>query len=298
MKTLRDIGEDALIERLIRLVPQDSDRTAGPGDDCAVIDPGPHSPTLLLLKTDALVENIHYLADAPARAVGWKSVARVVSDFAAMGGSPERFLITLALAPETEIAWLENLYRGIGDCLEKYGGWLAGGETCSTPSGSAGVISVAATGSVLRENVVLRSTAQVGESIIVTGSLGGSITGKHLNFTPRLVEAKWLVEHFKPTAMMDLSDGLAKDLSRLASASHCGFQINRSALPASSGCTVEQALEDGEDFELLFTINPEYVSSLFAAWPKKFPALSVIGNLVEPSNSQSLSGGWDHFANK
>ena len=136
MKTLRDIGEDALIERLIHLVPRDSDAAAGPGDDCAVIDPGQHSPTLQLLKTDALVANIHYLPDAAPRAVGWKSVARVISDFAAMGGRAERFLVTLALPPETAVAWAEDLYRGIGDCLEKSGGVLAGGETTGLPGGA------------------------------------------------------------------------------------------------------------------------------------------------------------------
>ena len=95
------------------------DPAAGPGDDCAVIDPGPHSPVLHLLKTDALVEHIHFLPDAPARAVGWKAAARVVSDFAAMGGHPGNFLITLALPPETAVSWVEDLYRGIGDCLEE-----------------------------------------------------------------------------------------------------------------------------------------------------------------------------------
>jgi thiamine-monophosphate kinase len=295
VKTLRDIGEDALIERLIQLIPKDQNPAAGPGDDCAVIDPGPHSNTVLLLKTDALVENVHYLPETPARAVGWKSVARVMSDFAAMGGTPERFLITLALAPETDIAWVENLYRGIGDCLEKYGGYLAGGETCSIPSGSLSVISVAATGSAFRKNIILRSTAQAGQSIFVTGYLGGSIKGKHLKFTPRLAEAKWLVEHFKPTAMMDVSDGLAKDLPRLAAASRCGFQIDLSSLPASAGCTTEQALGDGEDFELLFTIPSEITSALVAEWPEEFPQLSEIGKLVDLADSQSLKGGWDHF---
>ncbi len=294
MKTLRDIGEDALIERLIGLVPRDPDPLAGPGDDCAVIDSG--SPTLLLLKTDALVEHVHFLPSAPARAVGWKAAARVVSDFAAMGGQPGHFLITLALPPETVVAWVEDLYRGIADCLEKFGGFLAGGETSSVPPGSAAVISIAATGSVNREKVVLRSTAKPGDVLLVTGQLGGSIHGKHLNFSPRLREADWLVTHFKPTAMMDLSDGLAKDLPRLAAASRCGFRIDPSTLPLTLGCTPAQALGDGEDFEILFAIDPGRVDELAAAWP--FPDLSLtrIGNLVEPGEGQSLTGGWEHFS--
>ncbi|MEO8615012.1 MAG: thiamine-phosphate kinase, partial [Luteolibacter sp.] len=295
MITLREIGEDALIERLIELVPRDSSAAAGPGDDCAVIDPGPHSQTLQLLKTDALVANVHYLPDSLPRAVGWKSVARVISDFGAMGGHPERFLITLALPPETPVAWVEDLYRGIGDCLEKFGGVLAGGETSSVPSGSSAVISVAATGSVRREQLVLRSTATPGDFLLVTGKLGGSIHGKHLDFTPRVDEAAWLVSHFKPTAMMDLSDGLAKDLPRMAAASGCGFMIDQTALPITQGCTAAQAIGDGEDFELLFAMEAERVAELFASWPFPYLPLTVIGHLVAAGEGHSLSGGWDHF---
>ena len=294
MKTLRDIGEDALIERLVRLVPRSENLAAGPGDDCAVIDHG--SPTLQLLKTDALVENIHFLPSAPARSVGWKAAARVVSDFAAMGGKPEQFLITLALPPETAVAWVEDLYRGIGDCLQKFGGLLAGGETSSVPSGSSAVISVAATGSVPREQLVLRSTGKPGDALLVTGTLGGSLHGKHLDFTPRLRETTWLITHFKPTAMMDLSDGLAKDLTRLASASGCGFTLDEAALPLTPGCTPAQAMTDGEDFEILFTLEAKQVPALLAAWPFPEIPLTCIGELVKSGEGISLSGGWDHFS--
>ena len=298
MTTLQDIGEDALIQRIIGLVPRNDAPSAGPGDDCAVIDHNPLSPTLLLLKTDALVSAIHFLPDAPSRAVGWKAAARVVSDFAAMGGSPEHFLITLALPPETPVTWVENLYRGIADCLLKFGGTLAGGETSSIPTGSAAVISIAATGWVRREHLVLRSTAQPGDLLFVTGTLGGSISGKHLNFTPRIEEVSWLVSSYKPTAMMDLSDGLAKDLPRMAAASRCGLQLDESALPLTAGCTRAQALGDGEDYEILFSIQPARATELLTAWPLKFPnlALTRIGVLVEISAGDILSGGWEHFS--
>jgi thiamine-monophosphate kinase len=296
--TLRDIGEDALIERLVGLVPRDPNPAAGPGDDCAVIDPGPDSNTLQLLKTDALVGRVHFLQDTPARAVGWKAAARVVSDFAAMGGKPERFLVTFALPAETEVSWVEELYRGIGDCLEAYGATLAGGETSSVPAGSAPVISIAATGSVRREHLVLRSTGKPGQILLVTGMLGGSIKGKHLDFTPRILETNWLVSNFKPAAMMDLSDGLAKDLPRLVAASGCGFVLDASALPLSPGSTTAQALGDGEDFEILLAMEPDKVPALLAAWSAGFPELplTVIGRLVEPGAGESLTGGWDHFA--
>ena len=295
MKTLREIGEDALIELLIQLVPRDPDPAAAPGDDCAVIDPGPESHTLQLLKTDALVEHIHFLSETPARAVGWKAAARVVSDFAAMGGQPSHFLVTLALAPETLVTWVEELYRGIGDCLEKHGGFLAGGETSSVPTGSAAVISIAATGSVRRDHLVLRSTAKPGDALFATGMLGGSIHGKHLHFTPRLEAADWLVRHFKPTAMMDLSDGLAKDLTRMAAASGCGFMIDENSIPRTPGCTPAQALGDGEDFELLFAIEPERAAELQAAWPFFNLSITRIGGMTDSDAGQVLCGGWEHF---
>lgn len=297
MNALRDIGEDALIRRLIRLVPLDPSPLAGPGDDCAVIDPGPGSPRLLLLKTDAMVAGIHFLSESPPRAVGWKAAARVVSDFAAMGGRPERFLVTLALDPLTSVSWAEELYRGIGDCLTAFDAVLAGGETSSVPAGSAAVISIAATGSVGRDCLVLRSTGRPGQALFVTGTLGGSLNGKHLSFIPRIKEAYWLVSNFKPTAMMDLSDGLAKDLPRLVAASGCGFQLERESLPVTSGSTLAQALGDGEDFELLFACEEAQVSALLAAWTAEFPDLPLtrIGRLIEGDDGEILAGGWEHF---
>jgi thiamine-monophosphate kinase len=297
VKTLRDIGEDALIDRLIDLVPKDPNPAAGPGDDCAVIDRDPASPTLLLLKTDAIVEHVHFLPSAEPRAVGWKAAARVVSDFAAMGGRPEHFLITLALAPETPLAWAEDLYRGIGDCLATFGAVLAGGETTRVPTGSAAVISISATGAVQRDHVVLRSTARCGDAIFVTGNLGGSLQGKHLDFIPRIEQTQWLVSTFKPTAMMDISDGLAKDLPRLATASGCGSIIDPGALPLSPGCTPQQGISDGEDFEILFTIEPARAADLLAEWTARFPDLAItcIGEITDAENGMTLTGGWDHF---
>jgi thiamine-monophosphate kinase len=299
LSQLRDIGEDALIERLIALVPRDMAPAAGPGDDCAVVDPGPEHSSLVLLKTDALVGHVHFLPETPARAVGWKAIARVVSDFAAMGGKPDRFLVTIALPAETEVAWAEDLYRGMGDCLRAFGAVLAGGESSSVPIGSAPVISIAATGSVERSKLVLRSTGKSSDALLVTGLLGGSIHGKHLNFTPRIKESDWLVSNYKPTAMMDVSDGLAKDLPRLAAASGCGWVIDRAAVPCTPGVGIDAALGDGEDFELLFSFGPERVEALLADWASVFPdlPLTLIGQLTPVDEGNSLSGGWDHFGN-
>jgi thiamine-monophosphate kinase len=292
-KRLRDLGEDALIARILRGFPGGASLTVGPGDDCAVVDPG-RGP-LRLLKTDAIVEGVHFLPDTPPEKVGWKAIARVLSDFAAMGGKPEHLLVTIAVNADRPVAWMDGLYRGIRKCLAKHGGILAGGETSSLPQAGA-VISVAGEGSVGRKHLVLRSGGKPGDLVLVTGRLGWSGHGKHLTFTPRLTEAAWLVEHLRPTAMMDLSDGLAKDLPRLAAASHCGFEITH-RLPSTPWCPEENALSDGEDYELLLTVSEKRWQLAAAAWKAAFPylPLSVIGRLTEPDKGMKLQGGWDHF---
>ena len=291
MRTLADIGEDALIARLVSLAPT-GNAGEGPGDDCAVVNEG--GEMLRLLKTDALVEGVHFLRNADPKAVGWKAVARVISDFAAMGGTGEHFLVTLALPGTMEIAWIEDFYRGMGECLALYGGRLAGGETCRVPVGSAAVISIAATGSVARGNAVMRSGGKPGDAIWVTGRLGGSLVGKHLSFLPRVEEGRWIAANLRPTAMMDLSDGLAMDLPRLAKSSGCGFRLMREAIPISEGCALDQALGDGEDFELLFTAPPDLD---VIGWREMFPGLELtrIGELVPEGQGDSIAGGWDHF---
>ncbi len=291
MKRLRDLGEDALITRLLRGFPGGGALAVGPGDDCAVVDPG-RGP-LRLLKTDAIVEGVHFLRETPPEKTGWKAVARVLSDFAAMGGMPEHLLVTVAVDAERPVAWMDGLYRGIRKCLAKHGGLLAGGETSRLPGGA--LISVAGEGRVERRHLVLRSGGKPGDLVLVTGRLGGSIRGKHLSFTPRLAEAGWLTEHLRPTAMMDLSDGLARDLPRLAAASGCGFELGE--LPANRGCTREQALGDGEDYELLLTVPERRWKAAADGWRAAFPELplTAIGRLTEAGKGSTLQGGWDHF---
>lgn len=291
MNTVGDCGEDELIAEICRGLATSDDLIVGPGDDCAVIGTG---EILTLLKTDGLVEGVHYLAGDDPRRVGWKAMARVLSDFAAMGGRPAELLVTLALPRSTAVTWVEGLYQGISACLENHGGVIAGGETTSLPEGAPVVISVAGRGLVERDRLVTRCGGAVGEEVFVTGRLGGSLAGKHLDFTPRLVEAAWLAEHFKPGAMMDLSDGLAKDLPRLAKRCKCGFRLDREMLPLTEGATVGQALGDGEDYELLFTSGAG--RRLLEAWQRRFPELPLtkIGVLTE-GDAEDIEGGWEHF---
>ena len=154
-------------------------------------------------------------------------------------------------------------------------------------------MNVALTGSVERTRCVLRSGARPGDVLYVTGRLGGSRAGKHLDFIPRLAEARWLVQNFRLHAMMDLSDGLAADLPRLARASRCGFTLDESLIPITPGCTVQQALSDGEDFELLFTLAPRDAAGIETKWRRTFGKLPLtqIGRVTQHSTLPSTSSG-------
>ena len=307
MSCLGDIGEDALVKRLIEQLggecAKDESVILGPGDDCAVVDLGQrgqcdHRDQYQLLKTDSMVEGIHYLADTPAAKVGWKAVARVISDFGAMGGLPCHLLITIAMPPEKPVSYLEKLYQGMQKCALAYGATICGGETSAVPENAAAVISVAGTGWVEKSRCVRRSGGKRGDLILVTGKLGGSIRGKHLSFSPRVEEARWLTEHFRINAMMDLSDGLGADLPRLAAASQCGYLLNEQSLPRNKACNIAQAIGDGEDYELLFSASAKTVRQLEQAWAKQFPELmlSVVGELTDNDHNAVPSGqGWQHF---
>ena len=304
MSSLGDIGEDALVKRLIEQLgdgcANDESIILGPGDDCAVVDLGKRGQCdqYQLLKTDSMVEGIHYLADTPAAKVGWKAIARVISDFGAMGGLPSHLLITIAMPPEKSVSYLEKLYQGMQRCASAYGATICGGETSAVPENAAAVISVAGTGWVEKSRCIRRSGGKRGDLILVTGKLGGSIRGKHLSFSPRVEEARWLTEHFRVNSMMDLSDGLGSDLPRLAAASQCGYLLNEQSLPLNKACDISQAIGDGEDYELLFTISARSVGQLEQAWAKQFPELmlSVVGELTDNDHDAVSNGqGWQHF---
>ena len=294
MSKISQSSEDALIHKITQNLTTQPEIITGVGDDCAVIAKTLDEHTLL--KTDTIVESIHFLSAENPQRIGWKAAARVISDFAAMGGKPEALLVTIILPPETELEWVENLYLGLNAVAEKYHCSIVGGETSSTAAGSPKVISISGTGTVTPEHLTLRSAAKPGDLIFVTGRLGGSIQGKHLDFAPRVAEAQWLVNHCKPSSMMDLSDGLAKDLPRLADQSQCGFKITQEDLPRNSNCSIEQALNDGEDYELLFSIPADQKSILTDGWCNMFKNLELtqIGHFTENKND-SLLGGWDHF---
>jgi thiamine-monophosphate kinase len=292
---LAHYGEDRLVAELTRALATDASVRTGIGDDCAVIG-GRLDKSWQLLKTDCVVEGIHFLPDAAPRRIGWKALARAISDIAAMGGLPRHALVTLAVSPETELARVKGIYAGLKKAADRFGVRIVGGETSTSPGPL--FLSIALTGTVEAARCVTRAGGRAGDLLYVTGRLGGSINGRHLDFMPRVDEARWLVRNYRIRAMMDLSDGLGADLPRLACASKTGYELFESQLPCNKGCAPRNAIADGEDYELLFAVSPRDAVSLESKWRKKFPRLPLtqIGRLSTLNFQPSTSDAFDHFA--
>jgi thiamine-monophosphate kinase len=296
---LAGMGEDALVAALLRGLPAGAGVICGPGDDCAVLGT-PRAKKWRLLKTDCVIEGVHFRPDEDPRKIGWKALARTISDIAAMAGRPEHALVTLAISGDDELKRATGIYAGLKKCAKAYGVAIVGGETARSPGPL--FLSIMVSGTVERRLCVFRSGGKPGDLLFVTGRLGGSLLGGHLDFKPRVEEAQWLSRHVKLHAMMDLSDGLGADLPRLARASGCGYRIDEGALPLNAGCTAKQALGDGEDYELLFALAPGEAKKLRPLWARQFPRLRIteIGALTAPARrggkEDSTPHGYDHFA--
>jgi thiamine-monophosphate kinase len=310
------MNEFELIARLTKSPPTNRTVVTGTGDDCAVLDFG-LPDRWLLFKTDAVVEGVHFTKAAPPEKIGHKALARCLSDIAAMAGTPTAALVTLALPRKFDVKFIEAIYAGMNALAQKHGVAIVGGETTTNPEHI--LISVALLGHVPHGKVILRSGAKPDDAIFVTGELGGSLAGRHLEFEPRLAEARWLAEHFSIHAMIDLSDGLAGDLRHILKASRVGAELLKTAIPVSraakwraKGNSSAQlpfiaALTDGEDFELLFTVAGQDAVKLLDAWKKQFPKLklSCIGKITagecitirDQNGVQPLAAhGYVHFA--
>jgi thiamine-monophosphate kinase len=222
---------------------------------------------------------------------------RPLSDFAAISAVPQFALVTLVVPATRSTMWIKKLYRGLQRAASRFEVGIVGGET-SASRGPA-VISVGVTGFVEKGRWISRAGGKKGDDLFVTGRLGGSLRGRHLRFVPRINESRWLTKNFRVHAMMDLSDGLGADLPRLAKASKLGFKIDREKLPRAPGAKTDNAISDGEDYELLFAISRRDRKRLERAWRKKFPKvpLTRIGSFTQPStlNSQLLPRGYVHF---
>ncbi len=284
------MNELQLIEQLTKHLSKNESLVVGCGDDCAVLDLG-LPEKFLLFKTDAVVEGVHFTAETEPERIGHKALARCLSDIAAMAGTPTAALITIGLPKNFDPEFIKRIYAGLNQLAEKYKVAIAGGETTTNPERI--LISISLLGTVEKCKCLLRSGAKVGDAIFVTGELGGSLAKRHLEFEPRLTEARWLADHFKIHSMIDLSDGLASDLRHILNCSKVGAEILARAVPVSRDAKLKvraessskppllAALTDGEDFELLFTAASRNAVALLDAWKEKFPhlKLSCVGKI-------------------
>ena len=332
---IRDLGEFGLIERLNGMVTRGR---RGPDNGAAhgfrlLVDTGDDTaawvaaPATELFTTDTVVEGIHFTRETtPWRDLGWKSLASNISDIAAMGGRPLYALITLGLPPETEVAAIEDLYRGMLEIGEEYGVAIIGGDMVGSP---VAFITVALTG-IRSGHPMLRSTARVGDQVAVTGYVGSSGGGLKLMLegteasgesAERLREAHrrpWpavaegqILSRAGVLAAMDVSDGLADDLSKLCLASGVAARIFADRVtmhPAlrevfPDDC-LDLALNGGEDYLLLFTAPEGVMREVIPALPDGAGVLGEICNgqpgqitLVEADGQQTAisRAGWDHF---
>jgi len=278
------MNEFELIRRLTHSLPTNASVVVGPGDDCAVLEAG-WPDRFLLFKTDAVVEGVHFTPATAPEKIGHKALGRCLSDIAAMAGTPTAALVTMGLPRNFDPAFVEAIYSGMNELARRQAVAIVGGETTTNPGGT--LISVALLGTMPRGKGILRSGAEAGDAIFVTGELGGSLAGKHLEFEPRLAEARWLAQHFPVHAMLDVSDGLAGDLRHILTASRVGAELLAGSIPisrearraAKAGSSAKPALlaalTDGEDFELLFTVASRDAVPLLDAWRQQFPKLPL-----------------------
>ena len=325
------IREDELVRKIGAAMRQGSGVPAqvllGIGDDAALFRPRPGYE--LILTCDWFLEGTHFLRDKhPPDSVGWKCLARAVSDIAAMGGIPRCFLLSLAVRSSDTGRWLDEFLTGLRRASRKFQCVLAGGDT--TRSNEI-LINVTVVGEVRRGRAILRSGARAGDIVFVSGRLGEAELGlqilkrnkrdanskdsrlkKHLYPEPRIALGRWLAEKGLATSMMDVSDGLSTDLPRLCAASGVGARVNATKIPAllipSHGGLrgtdpLQLALHGGDDYELIFTVRPNRMKS----FPRSFGGVPLTPIGVITSKRQMVlvnadgherrleSAGWDPF---
>lgn len=312
--TVSDLSESELIGRIAHWLGNlNPDAPEGMGDDCAVHLPS--GKTRQIVTTDALVYGTHFDDSISAEQAGAKLINRNLSDIAAMGGVPDRAFLNLLFGADLEIAWLERFFQGIRTAATEADLKIVGGDICRLePAAFTSVLTVIGNA----KNPLTRGSSQIGDALFVSGELGGSLKWKHASFTPRLAEGQWLAETGHCTALMDLTDGLAKDLpGLLAEGQSAELDLKRIPLSSDARLTADQsgrsALEhafcDGEDYELLFTIHSAISPTDFTqSWNETFPSLRIShlgrvisqadqGKIINAADGSTLQfvRGFEHF---
>lgn len=323
MTTVGDIGEFGLIERVSRALQTSPTVVTGVGDDCAVLRV---CERLMLVSCDLFVENVHFRREyATAEEIGWKAAASCLSDVAAMGGQPMFVLTALACPPETEMNYVQMLYRGISALASRFGTVIVGGDT--SMSRDAIVLDLTVIGQAIGNRCLTRKGARPGDVLAVTGPLGLAAAGlhalqhgldaptlRHAHTTPRprVPEGQWLCSQPFAHAMIDISDGLAQDAQHIADASHIGVNIEPGKLPVAPELRVycdENSLDPlafilhgGEDYELAFAMEGEHADKAAVAFSNEFRTeMHVVGEFTTEWSGGRLAGepldirGYDHF---
>jgi thiamine-monophosphate kinase len=223
----------------------------GPGDDCAVMASVDPKKEQLVFGGDMLVQNVHFdLSKVTYAQIGHKAVARTLSDIAAMGARPLYLGFSLAL-PKEQRRYVPQIKKGALALLDRFSCSLVGGDLSRA---DAVICDTWCVGAVAKDAYVRRNTMRTGDAVFVSGKLGGSyVSGRHMTFVPRIDEARLLCSLSMPTAMIDITDGFVWDLWRMIDGTSCGIALEASSIPVHTGVTLDQALYDGEDYELLFT---------------------------------------------
>ena len=335
---VNDLGEFGLIEHLTSNFEKKQASTVfGVGDDAAVIDAESH---YTLVSTDSLVEGIHFdLMYTPLKHLGYKSVVVNLSDIYAMNGTPRQITFSVALSNRFSVESMEELYAGIHLACKHYNVDLIGGDTCSSPKGL--FLNVCAIGTVDKHRIAYRHGASPGDLICVTGDLGAAYLGLQLlerekevylsnpGVQPDLEDQNYLIgrqlkpearkdmidmfykNNLIPTSMIDISDGLASELFHLCKHSNVGVYIEETGVPIHPEAAlmaikfkmdpITCALSGGEDYELLFTIDPTEIDKI-----KYLPDIYIMGEVTDKSEGQKLhtkggnihelkAQGWKHM---
>ena len=280
------MNEHELLQSIYKATSSQSGITIGPGDDMGEVQIGSER---ILCAVDQLIVGRHVTKEVPPERIGRKAIARCFSDIAAMAATPVGCLMTACVPSKTSNAWCEFVFSGAKKVAEQWGGPIFGGDIASSEGPAMFTVTAIAAPGV---RSILRTGAQVGDYLCVTGELGNSIAGHHLTFTPRLLEARELVKELGDDlhSMIDISDGLGQDASHLAS-DKLQIVIDTELLPLREGATMQGAITDGEDYELLFTsaiIPPPHLATIIGRveeGDKK--AITTTGDDIS-------SSGWTH----
>ena len=307
---IKELGESGLIQRIADTYrSSDSSVIAGIGDDAAALKVSGHN--ILLTTSDILLEDVHFnLSFTDSYHLGRKALAVNLSDIAAMGGTPRFFVVSLALPAHISVSFIDDLYRGIMELASEFSTILVGGDTNASPEKL--MIALTVLGEVHPDHLLMRSGAQVGDSLFVTGTIGDAALGlmnlqtnptaisqspvsglvaKHLSPFPRIKEGQVLSGNGLASSLIDISDGLLTDLKRILTASGKGATVWIEKLPLSSEfkqsetphhCNkIEYALTGGEDYELLFTCPPSKETQLSQAASKAEFTVTKIGTITD-----------------